>query len=259
MNIKQNSDVFFSLILLIPTFFILISASIPEQDTIICKEGVITLKVNNKSLETITNELSNKCNLKFFLDQNSRNILINANFKGYPIEYAIKKILEGTQLNFVIYKNDIDNTPWSIYIGPSKNPGESPSYVEIGTNKQDTAKIKSYPQNPSTHYQSPQNNPLPSSKPISQPQSKSTTPQQISIPTAGGYLNEPAQKSNTQLEYDLVPTNQKDNSLPNKIPPRRPPPHEIRKNMPDNYPRKELPPPHKQEEQTPPPPNTGSG
>jgi len=257
MKRNQKNDLIFSLIIFITLFFFFISNSTTNEQEIICKDGIITLSVENKALETIVQEISNKCNFQIFLDQNARNVLINANFKGYPVQYAISKMLEGTELNFIIYQNKYSNVPWTIYIGPSKSPGEQPTYIQMGASQKNSP--QSY--QATNYYNQPQHPPTSyTSKPNPIQQNPSTPNYQvISVPTAGGYVNPQLQQSNnTTLNYDVHNPNVETKTTSPKIniPNRRPPIPDNVKHPRDNFPRKQEPSP--QPSQTP-PPNTGSG
>lgn len=261
MKSKQNTDLIFSIAIFIPLFLILVTISAPVEEEILCRDGIITLSVENKALESITQELSNKCKIQISLDQNVRNILINANFKGYPIEYAISKMLEGTQLNFIIYQNNLAEIPYTVYIGPAKGPGEQSSYVEMSS----TSKKESSPNTLSnqniSNYKPPTYQPSLTQKQIQQPQQPATpTSSPISVPTAGGYINTPAQNSNQpSISHDIhkspSPLNKTTPEKPS--PTKRPAPIYERRQQPYTYPKRE--PSNQNQEPQPPPPNTGSG
>lgn len=258
MKAMQNTELFLSAIIFIPLFLILVSISAPLQDEILCSDGIITLSVENRALESITRELSNKCNIQIFLDQNARNILINANFKGYPTEYAISKILEGTQLNFIIYQNKLAKLPYTVYIGPTKGPGEQSSYIEIDSNsRKENYSNPSYNQNISTHQPPPYKS---SQTPNQTKQPATFTSNPISIPTAGGFINTPAQNLNQPpASYDIHKSPPQPNSgTPDKpLPTKRPTPDYERRQPPPNYPKRE--PTNQNQQPQSPPPNTGSG
>ncbi|OGF62393.1 MAG: hypothetical protein A2Y62_17245 [Candidatus Fischerbacteria bacterium RBG_13_37_8] len=261
MSKKQKRDFLFTVFIFLPIFFILVSVTLPDSETIECKEGLISLNIENKSLETLVQKLGESCNINIFLDQNARNVLINAQIKSYPVEYAFSKILEGTGLNFIIYNNKLSEKPWTVFIGPTKGPGEQASYVEMkNSSSQSSARNSNY--NPATSYQPPQpsRNENPQEKKPQQVHSSPSYVTNVSIPTAGSPQTTSNNETKSTIPTAGSPYTSPKRTSPSPTPPRRPDPYEHRRDpqrkQPEQVP---IPEPTPNNPNNPVPPNTGSG
>jgi len=164
MERKHKNEQVFIFLLFLSLFFFLCSVTIPQTETLDCIDGLVSMNIENKPLESITTKLSDACKMTILLDEKAKNTNITAVFKSYPVPYAISKILEGTGLNFIIYQNTLSEKSWTLFIGPSRGPGEATSYVPVAPKNENYNSSRSYnppnyapPHNPSTGYDNREN------------------------------------------------------------------------------------------------------
>ncbi len=263
-KISQQKELIFISFILLALLIILCSFSLPESNSIICKEGLLSVHIENMILEDFGKKLADGCNINIFIDDKAKGFALNADFESYPIPYGISKVLEGTGFNFVIFKDELAEKSWTIYIGPTKGVSGQPSLSSISgqssssysssyssppqynysppiqeqnTYKSEAKRVES---NPSSSYQSDIHSyyaPIYQQTPTSNP--GNIMKKNIEIPTAGSDI-----KSNPSI-------NQRQIYSPPDRTRRQISPHKPQ--MPTPTP---MPPPPPS---NPPPPNTGSG
>jgi len=104
---KQHKEAIYISFILLALLIILCSFSLPESNSVICKEGLLSVHIENMMLDDFVKKLADGCNINIFIDEKAKGFALNADFESYPIPYGISKVLEGSGFNFVILRDDL--------------------------------------------------------------------------------------------------------------------------------------------------------
>lgn len=106
---------------LVPAILILGMVSVAAADVTV-SNGMMSAEINSQSLQTVIQAVSSQTQVTFSVDDSVRTSPVTASFQNLPIALGIKKMLEGTGINYVVM-GGASGQPESIYIGSSERPG----------------------------------------------------------------------------------------------------------------------------------------
>lgn len=145
------------------------------------QNGKISADLNSEALTTVLDELKQQSHIKVNVDPEVGNQTISASFQDVPLAAGIKKLLEGTGINYVLIGDG--EAPTSLFLGGSEKPGGSPRVLDSRGPMPGRGVVQ-----PVT--------PLPPMPPPPQPgaatkqdnQKKPATSPPVNVPTGGGFV-----------------------------------------------------------------------
>lgn len=150
--------------------------AVPAFAEINVRDGKITAIFTSQTIGQAVQTIKEQSGIQINVDENVANESVSANFKDLPLAAGIKKLLEGTGINYAVIAGS-DGVPSAILISGSEKPGTPPK-------KLDTRPVAAAPV-PARSVVTPVN---PSPPPISNP---NAAPQGGgAVPNAG--MNRPA-------------------------------------------------------------------
>jgi hypothetical protein len=93
------------------------------------KDGSITANIQSESLRSVFNQIGTQTGVQVSIDDAAANDMVYANFQNLPVGAAVRKLLEGTDVNFAVLA-DADGKPTAIFISKSSNPGAPPKKLD---------------------------------------------------------------------------------------------------------------------------------
>lgn len=160
------------------------------------QDGKISADISGQPLRQVLQTLKQNTSITFSVDDEITGQTISASFKDLPVAAGIKKLLEGTGINYVVMA-DANGDPTSVFLGKSEKPGAPPK-------KLDTRPVTNMPNRgvvtPVVPQQSEQQRVNPAGKAVGRPGgNQNQNPNQnppagtgmgttIEIPTAGSFV-----------------------------------------------------------------------
>lgn len=94
------------------------------------KDGKVTAKVQSEQLRAVVNQIGNQAGIHVSVDDSieARDV-VYANFADLPVGAAIRKLLEGTDVNFAVIA-DADGNPTAIFVSRSSPAGAPPKKLD---------------------------------------------------------------------------------------------------------------------------------
>lgn len=93
------------------------------------EEGKISADITGQPLRQVLQTLKQNTKIQFAVDEEIGSQTISARFEDLSIAAGIKKMLEGTGINYVVMA-DATGQPTSIFIGKSEKPGAPPKKLD---------------------------------------------------------------------------------------------------------------------------------
>jgi hypothetical protein len=93
------------------------------------REGRMSAEIKSQPLTQVLERLKAQTNMRLVMDDGIAGKNISASFQDLPIALGLKKLLEGTGINYVVLANT-DGKPESIFIGGSTKPGAPPRQLD---------------------------------------------------------------------------------------------------------------------------------
>jgi hypothetical protein len=93
------------------------------------QDGKITAEFTSQPLNQAANTIRQQTGINVIVDDSIANETISANFKDLPIAMGIKKMLEGTGINYAVIAG-ADGKPSAILISGSEKPGAPPKKLD---------------------------------------------------------------------------------------------------------------------------------
>jgi hypothetical protein len=93
------------------------------------EDGKISADVNQLPLNQVLQSLKQQTKIQFSIDDAIGGQTISARFQNLTIAAGIKKMLEGTGINYVVMA-DASGQPTSVFIGKSEKPGGPPKKLD---------------------------------------------------------------------------------------------------------------------------------
>ena len=188
--IDENSYTF-SMIFRVILFLLLATCAFAD---IRVQDGQVSADLQSQPLTTVLEQLKTQMNMKMMIDDGINGKTVSAQFENLPVGLALKKILEGTGINFVVL-GGADGEPHSVFIGGSSPPGGPPRRLDNRPVGNRGVVNPANPQPPP-----PQSIPQPDMRQQRdgqrQPGARPQQLQPLSVPTGGGFV--PDQPKNEQ-------------------------------------------------------------
>lgn len=153
-------------------------------------DGKITADIYSQTLGEVIQKLEKQGNLQFSVEDGIKNQTVSASFKDLPIAIAIKKLLEGTGINYAVVS--VGEDPPVIFIGKREAPGATRRVLDARpVNRPQRGVVTPVP--PSYSPPPPADGTIPLEKqgvnPLSPVNPKPANPNSpVSVPTGGGYI-----------------------------------------------------------------------
>lgn len=151
------------------------------------RDGRVTANLQSQPLNQVLDRLKTQINMRMVVDEGISGKTVSANFQDLPLGAALKKILEGTGINYAVLAGP-DGQPQSVFIGGSARPGTPPR------------RLDNRPVN-NRGVVSPVQPPPPPSAPAQQPEALQPQPLPektiipgSNVPTGGGFVPEKPQQ-----------------------------------------------------------------
>jgi type II secretory pathway component GspD/PulD (secretin) len=175
--------------------FLLVSISAFAEVQV--RDGKVTAKIQSELLRDVVNQIGTQAGITVSIDDSIGRDMVYANFEGLTVGAAIRKLLEGTDVNFAVIGN-ADGSPTAIFVSRSSSPGAPPKKLD--------ARPVTSPGRGVVQPMSPPPNPTP----VRQPPITVSTPNNNNPAAAADALNrmekKPDQKPAVPTAGDLVPT-----------------------------------------------------
>ena len=160
------------------------------------QEGKLTAQLNSEPLMQVLQSIKEQADIRLDMEQDVGNRTVPANFQDLSLGDGIRKMLEGTGINFVVL-SDGEGRPTSLFIGLSASPGAAARRLDnrpINNNRGVVTPVNPPPPIPSPQDRQRQN----------PPQHMPSPP--VAVPTGGGF--DPAatqQNQDRQQQDDIIP------------------------------------------------------
>ena len=93
------------------------------------KDGMVTAELQAEPLKEVLDTLSEQAGLDISLDSSAAGEMVYAKFENLPIGAAIRKLLEGTDINYALIAG-IDGAPTSLFVSKSETLGAPPKKLD---------------------------------------------------------------------------------------------------------------------------------
>lgn len=103
--------------------------SIPAFAEINVRDGKITANFTSQTLGQAIQTIKQQSGIQITVDESVVNETVSANFKDLPLAAAIKKLLEGTGINYAVIAG-ADGIPSAVLISGSEKPGAPPKKLD---------------------------------------------------------------------------------------------------------------------------------
>ncbi len=156
-------------------------------------DGRITADLKSEPLTQVLDQMKTQTKMKLFVDDGVSGKTVSAKFQDLTIAMALKKILEGTGINYAVMSGG-EGEPQSVFIGSSAALGSTPKRLD-GRPVGNRGVVQPVPPPP------PPPIPQPDGRPLEQPQIKPLTPGTVNVPTGGGFVpNQPKPEQPTEAD-----------------------------------------------------------
>ena len=143
------------------------------------RNGKVSASLSSEPLDSVLESLRQQTQVKFSIQEGIGGQQISANFENLPLAAAIKKMLEGTGINFVILGNK-EGEPESVFIGVSERPGAPPRRIDNRPPQNRGGVVTPVAPLPPEMPRRPEVSPV--------PVQKREPPTEVDVPTGGGYM-----------------------------------------------------------------------
>ncbi len=103
--------------------------SIPAFAEINVRDGKITANFTSQTLGQAVQTIKQQSGIQISIDESVANETVSANFKDLPLAAGIKKLLEGTGINYAVIAG-ADGVPSAVLISGSEKPGAPPKKLD---------------------------------------------------------------------------------------------------------------------------------
>jgi hypothetical protein len=183
-------------------FIVLTLCSVSAYADVQVHDGLVTADLQSQPLTQVLDRLKAQTDVHVFIDDGVQGKTISARFQDLTVAMALKKMLEGTGINYAVLGGE-NGEPKSIFIGASSRLGAAPKKLD---NRPVNSRGVVNPVNPST--------PVPpqpqETRPM--PENRGYNPN-TSVPTGGGFVPPSQQTQPPQdPQQQQQPDQQDDNS-----------------------------------------------
>ncbi|HSP07921.1 MAG TPA: hypothetical protein VLR94_12145 [Acidobacteriota bacterium] len=109
--------------------FLALIVSVPAFGAVEVKNGRVTANVQSELLRDVINQIGTLGGVQVSVDNSIANDMVYANFQDLPMGAAIRKLLEGTDINYAVVAG-ADGRPTAVYISKSETPGAPPKKLD---------------------------------------------------------------------------------------------------------------------------------
>jgi hypothetical protein len=160
---------------------ILLCFSAVSYGAVNVQDGKVSANLNGESLDSVIESIRQQTQIRFSVQEGMGQQSISANFENLPVAVAVKKMLEGTGINFVVL-GDNEGQPESIFIGTSEKPGTAPRRIDNRPTQNRGVVTPVAPMPPAEPM------PLPPQNDESRQQPRKQPPTTSNVPTGGGFV-----------------------------------------------------------------------
>jgi hypothetical protein len=146
------------------------------------ENGRMTVDLNSESLSNVLDALQQQTGMKVSVEADVGNQSISASFQNLPVAVGIKKMLEGTGINYVVIGDGQGGM--FLFIGSSEKPGGAPRILDARTPAMPGRGVVQ-PVNPMPPMPPPPQT-APATKQDNQKKGQASPP--VSVPTGGGFV-----------------------------------------------------------------------
>lgn len=93
------------------------------------KNGKVSANVQSELLRDVINQIGTQAGVQVSIDDSISNDMVYANFQDLPVGAAIRKLLEGIDVNYAVIAG-ADGNPTAIYVSKSESPGAPPKKLD---------------------------------------------------------------------------------------------------------------------------------
>jgi len=167
-------------------------------------DGLISVDLQSQPLTQVLDRLKSQTDLHLFIDEGLAGKTISASFQNLPVAVALKKMLEGTGINYVVLAGP-KGEPESVFVGGSSRPGSAPRPLD---NRPVNGRSVVTPVNPPGPIPQPARDTRPNR------QNREYNPG-VNVPTGGGFVPQTPQPEQEQDQEQQQEENPDDNSESN--------------------------------------------
>ncbi|HEY7160736.1 MAG TPA: hypothetical protein VH815_05720 [Acidobacteriota bacterium] len=103
--------------------------AIPAFAEINVRDGKLTANFTSQTIAQAVQVIKEQSGLQIVVDETVANESVSANFKDLPLAAGIKKLLEGTGINYAVIAG-ADGVPSAVLISGSEKPGAPPKKLD---------------------------------------------------------------------------------------------------------------------------------
>ena len=163
------------------------------------EDGKISAQLNSEPLTQVLQSIKEQTQIRLDMEQDVGSKTVTASFQDLELGDGIRKMLEGTGINFVVL-SDGEGRPSSLFVGLSAHPGVPPR------------RLDNRPVNNNRGVVTPVNPPPPISPPQEQDRQNSPSRRQVpvapAVPTGGGFnpaATQQDQQQQQQQQDEIIP------------------------------------------------------
>ena len=159
------------------------------------RDGRVSADLQSQPLNQVLDQLKKQTNMRMVVDEGISGKTVSASFQDLPVGSALKKILEGTGINYAVLAG-ADGQPQSVFIGGSSRPGAPPRRLDSRPtgNRGVVSPVPSPAQPPIQHqpeaWQKQQPQQLQQQQQQQQSLPERYLPPASNVPTGGGFVPE---------------------------------------------------------------------
>ena len=171
------------------------------------QDGKISAQLNSAPLTQVLQAIKEQAQIRLDMEQEIGSKTVTASFQDLSLGDGIRKMLEGTGINFVVL-SDGEGRPSSLFVGISASPGAPARRLDsrpINNNRGVVTPVNPQQQQP------PQQQPIPPSQPGEERQNapRRQAPA-VNVPTGGGFnpaATQPEQdrQQQQQQQDEIIP------------------------------------------------------
>jgi hypothetical protein len=147
------------------------------------QNGRMSADLNSESLTNVLDVLRQQTGIKVAVEPEVGNQPISASFQGLPLAAGIKKLFEGTGINYVLIGDEKGAV--SLYVGSSERAGQT-AQMPGGSPMPGRGVVQ--PVNPMPMVAPPPPSPSPAPATKVDNQKKGQNPAPVQVPTGGGFV-----------------------------------------------------------------------
>ena len=99
-----------------------LALAVPVLADVRVQNNMISAEVNGEPLRQVIDKMKSQTHVNFFVDDSVSSTSVSASFQDLSLGEGIKKMLEGTGINYAVVGGN-SGSPDSVYIGGSEKPG----------------------------------------------------------------------------------------------------------------------------------------